>query len=168
LIGRRTATEPLSYVLEPFRERELHVAIEMAIARHEADRKLERWFATTLASIGDAVIATDRDGTVTFRASPGVVSDRGRLGQGLYNYLSNALKFTDDGGLVTVRARRDGESRFRVEVEDTGGGIRPEDLGRLFTAFQQLDSSPGTRRPGTGLLPPTMQAQPPPSGHAGD
>jgi len=47
-------------------------------------------------------------------------------------------------------APEDGE-RFRVEVEDSGIGIKPEDMGRLFIEFQQLDSSSSKRYPGTGL-----------------
>jgi CheY-like chemotaxis protein len=80
-----------------------------------------------------------------------VVVDPGKLKQVLYNYLSNALKFTRDGGRVTLRAGPDGPDRFRVEVEDTGIGIRREDLHRLFAEFQQLDGSTGKAYPGTGL-----------------
>src|SRR5262249_33685144 len=45
----------------------------------------------------------------------------------------------------------EGTSAFRLEVEDTGIGIRPEDVGRLFVEFQQLDRGCGPRYPGTGL-----------------
>jgi signal transduction histidine kinase/CheY-like chemotaxis protein len=80
-----------------------------------------------------------------------VVLDPGKLKQVLYNYLSNALKFTPDGGRVTVRARLEPPGHFRLEVADTGIGIRPEDLGRLFAEFQQLDASTSKAHPGTGL-----------------
>jgi signal transduction histidine kinase/DNA-binding response OmpR family regulator len=80
-----------------------------------------------------------------------VVLDPGKLKQVLYNFLSNALKFTPDGGGVAVRARGEGPDEFRLEVEDTGIGIRPEDLPRLFTEFQQLDASASKAYPGTGL-----------------
>ncbi|HEU0105636.1 MAG TPA: response regulator [Vicinamibacteria bacterium] len=80
-----------------------------------------------------------------------VVLDPGKLKQVLYNYLSNALKFTPEGGRVTVRARLEGAGRFRLEVADTGVGIRPEDLGRLFVEFQQLDASASKAHAGTGL-----------------
>jgi CheY-like chemotaxis protein len=80
-----------------------------------------------------------------------VVADPGRLKQVLYNYLSNALKFTPDGGQVTVRALAADGDTFRLEVEDTGIGIKPEDLGRLFVEFQQLDASTAKQYPGTGL-----------------
>jgi PAS domain S-box-containing protein len=80
-----------------------------------------------------------------------LVLDPARMKQVLYNYLSNAIKFTGDRGRVTVRARPEGHGRFRLEVEDNGIGIAPEDLPRLFTEFQQLDASAGKRHQGTGL-----------------
>jgi signal transduction histidine kinase len=80
-----------------------------------------------------------------------VVVDPGKLKQVLYNYLSNALKFTAEGGRIAVRVRREGVEFFQLEVEDTGAGIRPEDIPRLFVEFQQLDAGPGKRYPGTGI-----------------
>jgi protein-histidine pros-kinase len=81
----------------------------------------------------------------------GVVGDPAKLKQVLYNYLSNALKFTPASGRVTVRVKPEGPDRLRIEVEDTGIGIKPEDQGRLFVEFQQLDASTAKRYPGTGL-----------------
>jgi signal transduction histidine kinase len=80
-----------------------------------------------------------------------VVADRAKLKQVLYNYLSNALKFTPERGLVTVSVSGEGSGGFRIEVADTGIGIRSEDLGRLFVEFQQLDASTVKKFPGTGL-----------------
>jgi PAS domain S-box-containing protein len=77
--------------------------------------------------------------------------DQDRLKQICYNYLSNALKFTAAGGQVTVRVKPDGVGHFRLEVEDTGIGIREADLSRLFVDFQQLDTGPAKRYGGTGL-----------------
>ncbi len=85
---------------------------------------------------------------------PGVNSaflDPAKLKQVLYNYLSNAIKFTPDGGRITVRTAPQGPHAFRLEVEDTGIGIKPEDLGRLFIEFQQLDSTTAKKYQGTGL-----------------
>jgi PAS domain S-box-containing protein len=73
------------------------------------------------------------------------------LKQVLYNYLSNAIKFTPDAGQVVMRIGPDAVDSFRIEVEDTGIGIKSEDLGRLFVEFQQLDSSSSKRYSGTGL-----------------
>jgi len=80
-----------------------------------------------------------------------VVLDPGKLKQVLYNFLSNALKFTPEGGRVSVRAHLEPGGKFRLEVADTGVGIRPEDLGRLFVEFQQLDASASKAHAGTGL-----------------
>ncbi|CAH0352795.1 PAS domain S-box protein [Aquabacterium sp. CECT 9606] len=77
--------------------------------------------------------------------------DPSRLKQVLYNYLSNAIKFTRAGGQVTVRAMPEGADHFRIEVEDTGVGIAAADLSKLFIEFQQLDSSYTKRHQGTGL-----------------
>lgn len=80
--------------------------------------------------------------------------DATRLSQALLNYLGNALKFTVTGGL-TLRARllEDiGESVvIRFEVEDTGVGIAPEAVQRLFSDFEQADNSTTRKYGGTGL-----------------
>jgi signal transduction histidine kinase len=73
------------------------------------------------------------------------------LKQILYNYLSNAIKFTSDGGNVELRIAPENEALFRVDVEDTGIGVRPEDMNRLFVEFQQLDQGVAKKYPGTGL-----------------
>jgi two-component system, cell cycle sensor histidine kinase and response regulator CckA len=68
-LKRAQVTEPHGYLLKPFQERELRTVIEMGLYKHRVERDLrasERRYATTLASIGDGVIATDRHATVTF------------------------------------------------------------------------------------------------------
>jgi PAS domain S-box-containing protein len=77
--------------------------------------------------------------------------DQQKFKQVLYNLLSNAVKFTDQGGNVEVFAKRLDERHFEVQVRDTGIGIKPEDLGRLFTEFERLDSGTTRRFEGTGL-----------------
>ena len=84
-------------------------------------------------------------------ALSGLVIDPARLKQVLYNYLSNAIKFTPSGGHVTVSAHAEGPDQFRLEVEDTGIGIAPDDLPRLFVDFQQLDAGYSKLHQGTGL-----------------
>jgi PAS domain S-box-containing protein len=79
-----------------------------------------------------------------------VIVDPAKFKQILYNYVSNALKFTPEGGRVTIRAALVGDA-FKVEVEDTGIGIALEDLRHLFVAFVQLDGGTTKRYPGTGL-----------------
>ena len=81
----------------------------------------------------------------------GVVLDPAKLKQVLYNYLSNAIKFTHDKGLVVVRVQSMGADFFRIDVEDNGIGVNAADLHRLFIEFQQLDAATAKRYAGTGL-----------------
>jgi PAS domain S-box-containing protein len=75
------------------------------------------------------------------------VIDPSRFKQVLYNYLSNAVKFTPEDGSVEVRISRQENSSFRLDVEDTGIGIPPGEIARLFQEFQQL---PNSRKAGQG------------------
>jgi len=68
-LERAKLTEAVGYLLKPFKARELHTMIQMALSKHRMERKLkehEQWLAAVLKSIGDAVIATDIKGVVTF------------------------------------------------------------------------------------------------------
>jgi len=68
-LQRAKITEPFGYILKPFEEKELYITIEMALYKHEMERRLkesQQWLTTTLKSIGDAVIATDINGCVIF------------------------------------------------------------------------------------------------------
>ena len=79
--------------------------------------------------------------------------DRVRIGQCLFNLLGNACKFTHDGRVV-VRAGPDRSPEgawYTVEVTDTGIGIRPEDMDKLFCYFTQLETSNARKYGGTGL-----------------
>ena len=80
-----------------------------------------------------------------------VYLDANRLKQVLYNYLSNAIKFSREHGRVELRVRPDGADRFCIDVQDWGIGIKPEDVNRLFVEFQQLDASTAKPYKGTGL-----------------
>jgi PAS domain S-box-containing protein len=95
--------------------------------------------------------------TTTFDADiPAVVAgDPGRLRQILLNLTGNALKFTPAGGSVNIdvatMSRRDGAIPIRFTVEDTGIGIAPQTLDRLFQPFSQGDESTTRKYGGTGL-----------------
>ena len=83
-----------------------------------------------------------------------IICDGGKLQQVLNNFVGNALKFTSEGS-VTIRASRplidDGHDRILFEVKDTGIGIKPEIIGKLFNRFVQADSSTSRKFGGTGL-----------------
>ncbi|HTB21778.1 MAG TPA: HAMP domain-containing sensor histidine kinase, partial [bacterium] len=80
-----------------------------------------------------------------------IVSDGDRLRQVLYNFISNAIKFSHEGGEVRLRALPDEAGRFRLEVEDFGIGVAEEDQARLFGEFVQLDQETNKKHGGTGL-----------------
>ena len=77
------------------------------------------------------------------------VGDATRIRQCVLNLVGNACKFTKDG-VVKVAARREGDV-LKVAVSDTGIGMSPEQVGRLFQAFTQVDSTAGRKYGGTGL-----------------
>ncbi len=85
---------------------------------------------------------------------PALCGDPLRLRQALQHYVDNAVKFTSKGG-ITLRSRVEGETpdsvTLRFEVVDTGIGIAPEFLPRLFTAFEQADNSTTRRYGGSGI-----------------
>jgi signal transduction histidine kinase len=82
-------------------------------------------------------LAAKRNVRVETQIDPDLVAlvDPLRLKQVLYNYLSNAIKFSREGAAVQVRARCENGDRLRVEVEDAGAGIPDAELGRLFTGL---------------------------------
>jgi signal transduction histidine kinase len=77
-------------------------------------------------------------------------ADGRRLKQALFNLLSNAIKFTPEGGAVTVSAERAG-GEVRLAVTDTGSGIRPEDIDRVFGKFETGGGQSGQSGAGLGL-----------------
>jgi signal transduction histidine kinase len=101
---------------------------------------------------GAAPAATEKAVTLVLLADPvpPLVGDRGRLAQVLDNLVSNALKFTLEGGTVEVRTSRDGDF-VTLEVEDTGIGIPVADQPRLFERFFRSSIAQDQAIPGTGL-----------------
>ncbi len=129
------------------------------LSRVEAGRTELRSEWTPIGAIVDAVEGTVaplviKQG-VTLEVSlapdlPDSYVDPLRIKQVLYNLLSNAIKFTPRGGRVGLRVEAV-DRQLRIVVEDSGIGIRPEDLGRLFREFEQLEPVSGEKPEGTGL-----------------
>jgi PAS domain S-box-containing protein len=80
-----------------------------------------------------------------------VTLDQQKFKQVLYNLISNAVKFTNDGGKVEVLVRVLDPERLQFAVRDSGIGIKPEDMPRLFREFEQLDAGMARKYEGTGL-----------------
>jgi signal transduction histidine kinase len=114
---------------------DLHLILRSAIdiCQREASAKLT-------ADLGAARHTVQGDGT--------------RLQQIFWNLINNAIKFTPQQGTITVRtsnAGDDGESRVRVEVIDTGAGIDPSMMPKLFSAFEQGEVRAARQQAGLGL-----------------
>ena len=82
---------------------------------------------------------------------PALRGDERRIRQVLFNLISNASKFTPDGGKVSVSASVGVKSGLRIQVEDTGVGIRPEDIETALTPFGQIHDARAPNDSGTGL-----------------
>jgi signal transduction histidine kinase len=115
-----------------------------------------------VASFLDDVIATSKSLVVANRndfaveRSPDLgimISDATKLRQSVLNLLSNAAKFTQDGRvtLSVTREKRSIGDWIRVSVEDTGIGIAPDNVQKLFKNFNQAEASTASRYGGTGL-----------------
>jgi signal transduction histidine kinase len=112
----------------------------------------------SLGAIVDTVVATTgslaraKDIEVKAVVPPDLPVGRGderRLTQVLLNIVGNAIKFTDTGS-VEIRVNA-ANGHFNIAVQDTGPGIPPEDQGRIFEEFQQVDNSITRQKGGTGL-----------------
>ena len=81
---------------------------------------------------------------------PKISGDRARIEQVLLNILSNAVKYTPDGGIIEITGGQDG-SKVWVKIRDTGIGIPQEDLTRIFDRFYRVDKARSRESGGTGL-----------------
>ncbi|HEV8361674.1 MAG TPA: PAS domain-containing sensor histidine kinase [Candidatus Thermoplasmatota archaeon] len=115
-----------------------------------APLELNRLVQDALQSFQGA--AADRGVALVAELGPpaDVVADAHRITQVLFNLITNALKFTPAGGRVAVRTTR-GAGEALVAVEDTGRGLAPEELARLFKPFSQVHEAHEVTERGTGL-----------------
>jgi signal transduction histidine kinase len=82
---------------------------------------------------------------------PILSTDAGKVQQILYNFLSNAVKFTPQRGRIEIRAKMVDEKTVRIAVSDTGCGIAESDRKKIFEKFRQADGSITRESAGTGL-----------------
>src|SRR5579883_573889 len=80
-----------------------------------------------------------------------IVIDPDKIKNILFNYLSNAIKFTPKGGKIIISIQPEGRKNFRIQVSDTGIGIKKEDITTLFEPFRQLDFGESKKYQGIGL-----------------
>jgi signal transduction histidine kinase/DNA-binding response OmpR family regulator len=128
------------------------------LAKVEAGQMILRLEAIRVSSVINEVVssieplAAKKRLTVETKSDPGgeLVADPAKLTQMLLNLVANAIKFTPEGGLITIEARPAG-AMLEISVTDTGIGIAEVDRGRIFHEFQQLDSGAGRQAVGTGL-----------------
>jgi len=99
-----------------------------------------------LAAKGDLQIRTQVATDV-----PILMTDAAKLQQVLYNFLSNAIKFSPPGGIIELRAERHDENQIRISVTDQGPGIETDKQQIIFEKFRQLDGSVTRQHSGTGL-----------------
>lgn len=121
--------------------------------RMEYDMVLADLVSIVAAAIEDAqVLAEQKDIHIAVSASPipYVMADVDKLSQVFTNLVSNAIKYTDKGGKITVTVERHKHSA-RVTIVDTGIGIAPEDLPRIFVKFYQASNVSKSGSKGTGL-----------------
>ena len=78
------------------------------------------------------------------------VGDPNRINQILFNLIGNAIKFTDNGGVV-IHAYKTDDGKLEISVQDTGPGIAPDQLNEIFGRFRQEDNSATRKHGGTGL-----------------
>lgn len=123
-LSRASEVRPEGYVMKPFVERDLRVAIELALHKHEVSRALlarERWFSSTLQSLREGVLTTDERCAVTFLNREAERLTGWPTTSALGRPVDEILRFVDpDGGSVTAPAR---------EVLERGA---PVSLGRVF------------------------------------
>ena len=105
--------------------------------------------------LSDAIARAGSSPTVEFKADldprlPIVVGDRDRLVQVVSNLVNNAVKYSPDGGTVTLSSRSEGGFAL-VSVTDTGVGIPPDEIGHVFERFRRVRSGAAQSIPGTGL-----------------
>jgi adenylate cyclase len=106
----------------------------------------------TPAIVDARIIALEKDITITLdaRPVPPILADAEKIFFIVSNLLSNAIKYTNSGGTINVQVAHRGKS-IRLSVEDTGVGILPEDLPKVFVKFYQATNVEKLSIKGTGL-----------------
>ncbi len=113
---------------------------------------LQATLEETLTLIKEKALKHNIDIKREFSPEPDIIeADRQRVKQILFNLLSNAVKFSkEEGGTVTITSKKVNETA-QISVSDTGIGIKPENMDKLFQKFEQLEKGISAKYGGTGL-----------------
>ncbi len=155
-LQRAKITEPYGYILKPFEERELHIAIEMAIYKHKMAKKLkerEHWLATILRSINDAVIVTDDKSLITFMNPVAETLTGWKLKDALGTNLAEVFKIVSPENRTAAQpASRNGDAANyslliasdgrEIPIDDSAAPIRDENgnLTGAVLVFRDISS----------------------------
>ncbi len=164
MLSRRTLDEPLRDralrgISDGARRQARLIEDLLDVARIASGKmRLERTFVDLTDVVGDALLTSQPSAALkqirlSFESgawTPKIFGDRVRLEQVVSNLISNAVKFTPEGGGITVRMRRVGDDAELV-ISDTGQGIAPEFLPCVFEQFRQADGSTTRLHSGLGL-----------------
>ena len=129
------------------------------LARMESGKMTFDYQAVSLAALVREVVdplraaAESKQLAIELQLDPrldSVEADPAKLKQIVHHYLSNAIQFTQAGGRIEVSVSPDNPTCYRIDVRDTGIGIAPEDIPRLFAEFGQLGEAEKSK-PGSGL-----------------
>jgi len=130
------------------------------LAKAEAGKMQLHIEKTTVKELCDALVRTFsaltkkkkiKVKTILDDNLPVLDTDVGKVRQILYNFLSNAVKFTPKGGRIEIRATTPDEKTARIAITDTGCGIAEADKEKIFEKFRQVDGSITRQSPGSGL-----------------
>ncbi|MBD1544129.1 diguanylate cyclase [Arthrobacter sp. IA7] len=143
-VVQRNAERLLSLVSE------LLVSASAVLAVHPRRTDLAGLIENSIGSVQAQADASNVSLTTDVPAPLWAHADPLRIGQALDNLVSNAIKYSPDGGKVTVSARRS-ESWVQLKVQDTGMGISEEETSRIFTRFFRTQAARQAAIPGVGL-----------------